>query len=163
MTIPNIDQPVETDASNRRMLMVAATLPERDAFTFQDLVEVVRGQSLAAAFKKWAVERFYEVADAGVLFEVVEGRAVGRTMKVERPTSGWSDWHVREVAPALAVAGEPVHIRMEKVTANDRGPADYGPTVKFPLDLLFGERQRAERYAEYLTLKAEFENEGGVR
>lgn len=161
MTIPNIDQPsdqpVATDASNRRMLMVAATLPEREAFTFADLVEVVRGQALAQAFRKWAVERFYEVADAGVLFEVVEGRPQGRPIKVERPTGGWSSWHVKEFAPALAVVGEPVHIRMEKVTANDRGPSDFGPTVKFPLDLLFGDRQRAERYEQYLALKAEFE------
>lgn len=154
----------------RQMLAEAMSPLRRDAFEFADMVDFVRGQVFAREFTSWVVERFYEVAETGFEFEVMEGRKAGSFITVERPTSGWVSWsmvqdftggpgwHGLMGEVSRTRAGERPFVLMREYTADDRGGSGtYGAVVAFPLDVMFGERERAERYEQYLALKAEFE------
>lgn len=154
----------------RQMLAEAMTPGRREAFEFTDMVDFVRGQVFAREFTSWVVERFYEVAEAGFEFEVMQGRKTGSFITVERPTSGWvswsmvqdftggAGWHGLMGEVSRTRTGEQPFVLMKEYTAGDRGGSGtYGPVVAFPLDVMFGERERAERYVQYLALKAEFE------
>lgn len=133
-----------------------------ESFTRDDMTAVVQAMNYRKAFYGWVLGRFYEVAESGFEFETTTGVKVTVSDKV---TDSWNTWRVPQSwefgFTSLLDAED--WIPVQRHTSDDRGPGTYGATVKFPLDVLFGERDMSERYQQYLSLKAEFENEGGVR
>lgn len=146
-----------------RLFKEALDVPEPDAYSFQDLLDVAAGEVKKKHFGEWVVARFIEEGEAGVTFEVADSsRPAGTMVEVEKP-SVWETWNMqpltapRSIASLVTMDGDQPFVRMQKYTADDRGPGSYGPVLAFPLDVLFGERKRNEEYAEYLRLKAMFE------
>jgi hypothetical protein len=146
-----------------RLLKEALDVPERDSYTFEDLLDVASAEVVRKNFTSWVISRFVEEGESGMTFEVADGsRPAGTMVAVEAP-SVWETWKMqpltdpRSIASLVTVDGDLPFLRMQKYTADDRGPGSYGPVLAFPLEVLFGERKRKEAYAEFLRLKAIFE------
>lgn len=149
-----------------QMLTDAVDVVEKDSYTFEDLLDVAAAEVKQKQFVEWVVARFYEEAEAGTEFEVVRGGRPGvHTVTVER--SPWVTWNMVGLTTTPGMQGldgvgakdSGPHVQMSKYTAEDRGPGSRGPVVVFPLDVLFGERERRAEYEEYLRLKAKFEGD----
>ena len=86
--------------------------------------------------------------------------AIGTVTVNDLPEDVWTDWRVPasfEDGYASLVDG---FIPVQRVNLDDRGGETFGAVIRLDLDVLFGEREQAEReerYQRYLRLKAEFE------
>lgn len=109
------------------------------------------------AFVRWVEDRFFEEARSGRLFRVVDGSVradrprvecePGTLMRAGFSGGGWERWAVsgRWTEPDAGLGEEPAYIGMVRLVENDRGPADAGPVVAFPLSVLFGEEPKWTR------------------
>lgn len=107
------------------------------------------------AFVRWVEGRFFEEAKAGRLFMVVDGSVrgdrptvvadVGSWLRAGFSGGGWERWVVsgRWTEPDAGLNEDPPYVSMVRLVENDRGPADAGPVVAFPLSVLFGEKPPA--------------------
>lgn len=164
MTNQNFDATGQSNMPEHvRLLKEALDVPGRDSYTFEDLLDVASAEMVRKNFTEWVIARFIEEGESGMKFEVVDGSRLAGTMVAVEAPSVWETWKMqpltdpRSIVSLVTVDGDLPFVRMQKYTADDRGPGSYGPVLAFPLDVLFGERRRNEAYTEYLRLKAIFE------
>jgi hypothetical protein len=129
----------------------------KPVFERDDLSDVVSAMNYRKAFYAFVQRRFYEVAASGFEFDA---GAIGTVTVNDLPEDEWTDWRVPASFENGYASLSDGFIPIQRVTLDDRGGETFGAVVRFDLDVLFGEREQAEReerYQRYLRLKAEFE------
>lgn len=148
----------EADEAGMAWMREALAYSSVESFTRDDMAAVIKAMNYHKAFYGWVLGRFYEVAETGFEFETTTGIKVTVSDKV---TDSWNTWRVPTSWEYGLTSLSDVEdwIPVQRTMHDDAGRVHEGATVKFPLDVLFGERDMSERYAQYLALKAEFEPE----
>jgi hypothetical protein len=129
------------------------------SFTRDDLARAAEAAVFLTDFESFILDRFVAYTQRGGVNDI-SGRPVG-SLDSAQDDGGYGTWSVQKTWSL-----EPwVHqgdVRITHFQAGDRGPGNYDRQVDMPWDFVFGATEAAERYEQYLALKAEFEPNGGV-
>lgn len=154
----------EADEAGLAWFREAMAYSSVESFSREDMTAVVKAMNYRKGFYGWVLARFFEVAATGFRFETTTGVSV--TVKDE-PTDVWNTWGVPSSWEYgfTSLLDVQEWIPVQRSMHDDSGRVIEGATVKLPLDVLFGERQQAERderYQQFVALKAEFEPDASV-